>query len=67
MRLEKEEVDFSSFLLTIGDGTAEINTDKGEDMIRIPQKYLVKSIDELIDKVFPNIEEGYLDKYYVSK
>ena len=67
MQLEKEEVDFSSFLLTIGNRTAEMHTDKGEDMIQIPQEYLVNSIDELIEKVFPHIEEGYLDKYFVSK
>ena len=36
-------------------------------MIQIPQEYLVNSIDELIEKVLPDIEEGYLDKYYVSK
>ena len=35
-------------------------------MIKIPLEHLVNSIDELINKVFPNIEEGYLDKFYVS-
>ena len=60
-------MDFSSFLLTIGDGTAKVHIDRGEDIIQIPQEYLVNSIDELVDNVFPNIEEGYLDKYYVSR
>ena len=55
MQLKKEEVDFSSFLLSIGNGTAEVHLNKGEDMIQIPQEYLVGSIEELIDKVFPNI------------
>ena len=36
-------------------------------MIQIPQEYVVNSIEKLIDKVFPDIEEGYLDKYYVSR
>ena len=31
MRLRCEEVDFSSFLLTIGDGTAQVYHDEGED------------------------------------
>ena len=66
MRLRSKEVDFSSFLLTIGDETAQIYHDEGEDMIQIPPEYLVNSIDELINKVFPNIEEGYLDKFLVS-
>ena len=49
MRLRREEVDFSSFLLTIGDGTAQVYHHEGEDMIQIPPKYLVNSIDELIN------------------
>ena len=65
MRLEKEQVDFSSFLLTIGDGTVEVHDDKGEDMIKIHDQFLVNSIEELINKVLPNIDEGYFDKYYV--
>ena len=39
--MTKDEVDFSRYLLTIGDGTA---------------KYLV----------FPNIQDGYHDKYWVA-
>ena len=66
MRLTGADDDFSTFLLAIGDGTAEVHLDKGEDMIQIPQKYLVDSIDKLIDKTFPDIEEGYQNKYFVS-
>ena len=36
-------------------------------MIQIPQQYLVDTIDELIDKVFPNVENGYADKYWIAK
>ena len=67
MWLEKEEVNFAAFLLTIGDGTAKVHADRGEDMIQIPHEYLVDSIDDLVDKVFPNIDDGYLDKYYASR
>ena len=38
----------------------------GEDMVKIPQAYLVDSTDELTDKVFPELENGYMDKYFVS-
>ena len=67
MRVHHDEVDFSSYLLTIGDGTAQVHPHVGEDMIQIPQQYLVNSLDELIDKVFQNIEDGYADKYWVAK
>ena len=63
----RQEVHFSSYLLTIGNGTAEIYPDKGEDMIQTPKQYLVKSIEEVIERTFPNIEEGYLDKYFMSQ
>ena len=36
-------------------------------MIQIPPEYLVNSIDELINKVFLNIEDGYWDKFFVSQ
>ena len=38
----------------------------GEDMVKVPQEYLVDSTDELIDKVFPQLENGYMDKYFIS-
>ena len=38
----------------------------GDDIIQIPKEYLVNSLDELIEKVFPGIEHGYADKLFVS-
>ena len=35
-------------------------------MIQIPKQYLVESIDELIDRVFPGLQYDYLDKLFVS-
>ena len=52
--------------MTIGDGTAKVHADR-EDMIQIPHEYLVDSIDDLVDKVFQNIDDGYLDTYYASR
>ena len=66
MRVNKDEIDFSTYLLTFGDGTAEIYPEIGDDMVKVPKQYLVNTIDDLIHKVFPSIEKGYLDKYFVS-
>ena len=67
MRVAEDEIDFSSYVLTIGDGTVPVHPEEGPDMIQIPDQYLVKTEDELIDKVFPNVEDGYSDKYYITR
>ena len=36
MRVAEDEIQFSSYLLTIGNGTAEVHAEVGEDMIQIP-------------------------------
>ena len=67
MRLAEDENNFSSYLLTIGDGKAKKYPERGQDMIQIPREYLVDTMDELIDKVFPDIENGYPDKYLAAR
>ena len=67
MRVANDEIDFSSYLHTIGEGTTEVHPEMGQDMIQIPVEYLVETMDELINKVFPNVEDGYLDKYWVAR
>ena len=62
-----DEIEFSSYLLTIGDGASQVYPDRGEDMIQIPKEYLMDTMDDLIDEVFPIIENGYSDKYWVAK
>ena len=54
-------------IYSLGNGTAKVHPEIGEDVIQIPKQYMVYSSDELIDKVFPQITEGYTDKYFVSK
>ena len=66
MRLKPDEVDYPKYLLELGNGTTPVHPEIGEDMVKIPQEYLVDSTDELIDKVFPQLEKGYMDKYFVS-
>ena len=66
MRVDPEEVEFSNYLLTIGEGTAEVFPDVGDDVIKVPHNYLVKSLPQLITRVFPDIQDGYRNKYYVA-
>ena len=66
MRLKSDEVDFANYLLQLGNGTTPVHPEIGEDMVKVPNKYLVDSTDELIDKVFPQLENGYMDKYFIS-
>ena len=67
MRVDKDEVDFSSYLLTIGNGMAQKYPEIGEDAVQIPKKYLVDDLETLINRVFPRIHEGYADKYFISR
>ena len=67
MRVAEDEIDLSSYVLTIGDWTAQIHKEVGPDVIQIPPEYLVDTLEDLIDKVFPNIEDGYSDKYWVTR
>ena len=66
MRLKSDEVDFAKYLLQLGNGTTPVHPEIGEDMVKVPNEYLVHSTDELIDKVFPQLENGYMDKYFIS-
>ena len=66
MRVHPEEVEFSYYLLTIGEGTAQVFPGVGEDVIKVPHNFLVRSLPELIMTVFPGIQGGYENKYYVA-
>ena len=66
MRLKPDEVGFANYLLQLGNGTTPVHPEIGEDMVKVPNEYLVHSTDELIDKVFPQLENGYVDKYFIS-
>ena len=67
MRVAVDEVNFSADLLEIGNGTAEVYSEVGEDVIQVPKQYMVDSMEELANKVFPNIQDGYEDKYFVAR
>ena len=66
MRVATDEIDFSSYLLRLGDGTEQVYSHIGQDMIQIPEEYLVSTMDDLIDKVFPNVGNGNADRYWIA-
>ena len=55
MRTDSEEVEYTNFLLRLGNGEEEVCEDVGEYAIKVPQEYLVESIEALISSIFPNI------------
>ena len=63
MQVIPEEIEFAEYLLTVGNGTATEYQKVGEDMIQIPEQY---GTEELIEKVFPEVQYGYPHKYFVS-
>ena len=64
--IQSFEVEFSKYLLSIGEGHAQVFPNVGDQVIKVPNEFLVRSLSELIAKIFPRIEEGYKDKYYVA-
>ena len=66
MRVHPQKAEFSKYLLTIGEGTAQLFFEIGDDMIKISNNFLVKMLPELIGKVFPDTQNGYRYKYYVA-
>ena len=67
MRLKPDEVVFAKYLLQLGNGTTPVHPEIGEDIVKIPQQYLVSSTNELIDKVFPQLGNKYIDKSFISQ
>ena len=65
-RVDPSEVEFSIYLLSIGEGTAEVFPDIGDQVIQVPDEFLVNSLSELVGKVFPELQDGYGDKCYVA-
>ena len=66
MRVKPDEIDFVIYLLELGNGTTPVHQEIGDDMVKVPQEYLADSTDVMVHKVFPQLENGYTDKYFVS-
>ena len=58
MRTDKDEVEFASYLLKIGEGLEDIQKEVGPNKIKVPEEYLVSTMPEMIESVFPSLEDG---------
>ena len=61
MRTDPAEIEFSDYILRLGEGLEDYITEINENSVMIPQKYLVPDMNTLIEKVFPNLEEKTTD------
>ena len=57
MRTDADEVEFSDFLINLGEGKAEVFEDLCDFAIQIPAEYLVTSKEDLIQRIFPRLGE----------
>ena len=55
MRTDKDEIEFSEYLLILGEGKEETYDDLGDYVIKIPDEYLTESKEKLIEQVIPNL------------
>ena len=55
MRTDPDEVEFSDYLLRLGEGREEVIEELNEFTIKIPDEYIVETKEDLIEKVFPNL------------
>ena len=66
MRVDPAEFEFAEYLLHIGNGTEKLYEEIGNQVIKVWPEYLVNTLEELVQKIFPDIQNGYEDKYYVA-
>ena len=59
MRADPSEVEFSKYLLSIGEGTAEVFPGIGDQVIQVTDGFLVKSLSELVGK-FVSRDTGWV-------
>jgi ATP-dependent DNA helicase PIF1 len=58
MRTDPDEVEFSNYLLRLGEGREEVIKELNDFAIKIPDEYIVKTKEDLIEKVFPNLNSS---------
>ena len=61
MRTDEAELEFSEYILGLGNGIEENITEISEYTIMIPNKYLVANSNTLIEKVFPDLTKQSAD------
>ena len=60
MRTDEAEVEFSSYLLDVGKG--RIQHEDSEIQVQIPPEYLVEDLNTLVSEIFPDLQNGCIDK-----
>ena len=55
MRTDRDEINFSKYILQLGEGNEDVIRDISENTVKIPENYLVEAQDKLIEKVFPTL------------
>ena len=66
MRVNPQEKDFCKYLLQVGKGEHEVIDKLRPHLLQVPKEYLVPDIESLIKAVFPKLELGYEDKYFLA-
>ena len=66
MRVNPEEREFCDYLLKVGKGEHEVFDESRPHLMKIPEEYLVPDLESLINAVFPNLQSGYEDKYFLA-
>ena len=61
MRTDPEELQFSEYILKLGEGKEDNIKEINENSVQIPEQYLVPDINTLIQKVFPNLQNSGAD------
>ena len=61
MRTDHDEIDFSEYLLSVGEGKEDVFDELSDFAIKIPNEYLVPTKEKLIQKVFPNLNSNQAD------
>ena len=64
--LTGESLEFSNYLLDIGQGTYNLDKSFGEFATKIPEDNIVNSEQDLIDFVFGDIENNYNNSYWMA-
>ena len=57
MQTDPAEIEFSDYILRLGEGREENIAEINENTVMIPKEYLVPHMNALIEKVFPKLEE----------
>ena len=66
MHVDPLELNFSNYLLSVGEGREQTYPHVAEDIIKIKNDFLVPCTSDLIGEVFPSIEIDFQDKYYAA-